>query len=140
MNILEILVTYLVPAIIGFVSAFVAIRNLPLELISKKASIALMNSETITNLLANVEKLVTDLAEANKKIAQQNSDLVKLSNERDVQQKEIALANEKIQRLEERQDVILKAQLHITLTDPPRIDSSTVEYIIAPKPVKVIPG
>lgn len=59
-------------------------------------------SAIITNLYGTIEKL-------NEKIEKQDS---------------------KIEVLENRKELTLKAELHIRLTDPPIIDKSTVEYLV----------
>jgi hypothetical protein len=91
----EIVTNVLMPIIVSIVSVFIALRLLPLDMQNKR-------SDTINKLFNTVDKLVSDLEEANAKI------LV----------------------LESKNEVTVRAELHIRLSDPPQIVESKVEYLV----------
>jgi hypothetical protein len=106
---MELIATVLTPIIVSFVSVYVALKLLPFDIQNKR-------SDTISKLYGTVDKLVDDLAEAKVTISSQAK---------------------KIEQLENRQEVTLRAQLHIRLTTPPTIESTVVEYILDDKILKV---
>jgi phosphate/sulfate permease len=109
MDATNIVITAIISTLVGLISAYVMVRMLPANLVNSASDTTLKRSATIANLLTTVDKLVVDLEIANKKIEAQR---------------------EQIRILEGRQDVILKAQLHIILSDPPVLESSKIEYVV----------
>lgn len=110
------LASIFIPAVVAAVSVYVTLRLLPLDLKSKQSTV-------ISSLYDTVEKLVKDLRETNERWEKELKDTSSKLEE------ENGLLREKIEKLESLKEIILKAEMHIRLDNPPTVSLTRVEYL-----------
>jgi uncharacterized membrane protein YhiD involved in acid resistance len=105
----SITLTVLVPAIVSIVSVFISLKLLPINMQLQRGDAFQKMSQTIINLNETVGDLMKDLSEAKETIRNQTA---------------------QIKQLMDREQLTVKTELHIKLSDPPVITESRAEYVM----------
>jgi hypothetical protein len=109
MDVTSIMLNLLIPAIVSVVSVFISLKLLPGNMNTQRGDALEKMSQTIVNLNTTMGDLMKDLSDAKATISQQAK---------------------QIKQLMDREQLTVKTELHIKLTDPPIITDSRVEYVM----------